>query len=590
MSVLTSNTFLFCSTVTTSPRFSSAASPASGTVTPSLQEAVGSVVVLAIARSGHLLSVGWPLTQRLGISLEGCVGRSIASLTATKPSVEWSFLAHGEPVPWKSPPFCRLTLNSVRLGGVLNLKAVPSAGSQFYWVGSLEVTEVDWLDSALPIAPEVSMTPVPSRLIQLIWDIRRTLDLETVWQQTVNGLTDILQADWGVVCSYHLHEPEAAVMATSCNPGCPPPLPPRLRLADYPCIQQALKTRQPVMTTAEWSEGEVQFLCGIIRHQGEPSGIVLLCADPERPLQGLEPTQFQEVLDQVGIAIAHADLLRDAQGLADELKAANQRLLKKHEELEEARQQAEEASRLKSEFLANTSHELRTPLNGMIGFLRLILDGMADDPEEQQEFLEEAHKSALHLLNLINDVLDIAKIEAGKMQIDMTPVNLRELFADLENFTRPQAEQKGLDFNISLPPTRDEIIVYGNYQRILQVMLNLVGNAIKFTHEGHVTIGAEIKSQKITFQDQDWPGLVKVSVADSGIGVSLEKQNRLFQSFSQVDGERTRQYGGTGLGLAISQRLIEAMGGVVHFVSMGEGLGSTVTFTTLLYQEPVMIG
>ena len=225
----------------------------------------------------------------------------------------------------------------------------------------------------------------------------------------------------------------------------------------------------------------------------------------------------------------------------------------------------------------------------MIGFLKLILDGMADDPEEQQEFLHEAHRSAIHLLNLINDVLDIAKIEAGKMQIDMAPMELRELFLDVENFTRPQAEQKGLTFDLILPPTRDEIMVYGNYQRLLQVILNLVGNAIKFTHEGSITISAEIKSQKVSFQGQEWPGIVKVSVEDTGIGVSLEKQDRLFQTFSQVDGERTRQYGGTGLGLAISQRLIEAMGGVVKFISMGEGLGATVTFTVLLYQEPVMM-
>jgi signal transduction histidine kinase len=256
---------------------------------------------------------------------------------------------------------------------------------------------------------------------------------------------------------------------------------------------------------------------------------------------------------------------------------------------EEARRQAEEASRLKSEFLANTSHELRTPLNGMIGFLKLVLDGMADDPEEQQEFIQEAHKSALHLLNLINDVLDIAKIEAGKMQIDMAPVNLKELLADVENFSRPQAEQKGLYFNILIPATRDEITLNGNYQRLLQVLLNLVSNAVKFTHEGGITISAEVKSQRVDYQGSTWPGTVKVSVADTGIGVSLEKQDRLFQTFSQVDGERTRQYGGTGLGLAISQKLVEAMGGVVQFISMGEGLGSTVTFTALLYQEPVII-
>ncbi|MEO0542164.1 MAG: ATP-binding protein, partial [Cyanobacteria bacterium P01_A01_bin.105] len=124
-------------------------------------------------------------------------------------------------------------------------------------------------------------------------------------------------------------------------------------------------------------------------------------------------------------------------------------------------------------------------------------------------------------------------------------------------------------------------------------------NAFKFTPEGGVTVSAEIKTQPVrlgdyiqcdqTQADRMLPGFVKISVADTGIGVSLEKQDRLFQTFSQVDGERTRQYGGTGLGLAISQRLIEAMGGKVQFISMGEGLGSTVTFTALLYQEPVLI-
>lgn len=120
-------------------------------------------------------------------------------------------------------------------------------------------------------------------------------------------------------------------------------------------------------------------------------------------------------------------------------------------------------------------------------------------------------------------------------------------------------------------------------------MLNLVGNAIKFTHEGKITITAEIIPKKVQVQNEEKPGMLKISVADTGIGVSLEKQDKLFQSFSQVDGSRTRQYGGTGLGLAISQKLVEAMSGVVNFYSMGEGLGSTVTFTVPLYQDPVMI-
>jgi signal transduction histidine kinase len=175
------------------------------------------------------------------------------------------------------------------------------------------------------------------------------------------------------------------------------------------------------------------------------------------------------------------------------------------------------------------------------------------------------------------------------MQLDLDPVRLDDLLNDVENFTRTQAQQKNLSFKILTPATHDEVILSGNYQRLLQVMLNLVGNAIKFTHEGGITISAEIIPKKVLIHNQESPGMVKISVADTGIGVSLEKQDKLFQSFSQVDGSRTRQYGGTGLGLAISQKLVEAMGGVVNFYSMGEGLGSTVTFTVPLYQDPVMI-
>jgi signal transduction histidine kinase len=160
---------------------------------------------------------------------------------------------------------------------------------------------------------------------------------------------------------------------------------------------------------------------------------------------------------------------------------------------------------------------------------------------------------------------------------------------DVKDFTQNLAEQKNLSLSIELPATHDDVLMYGNYQRLLQVMLNLVGNAIKFTHEGGVTISGEILKKKVTFKDQELPGMVKVRVADTGIGVSLDKQDRLFQSFNQVDGSRTRAYGGTGLGLTISQKLVETMGGVVNFYSMGEGLGSTVTFTVPLYQEPVMI-
>ncbi|MEM6450548.1 MAG: ATP-binding protein [Cyanobacteria bacterium P01_D01_bin.105] len=432
-------------------------------------------------------------------------------------------------------------------------------------------------------------------------NIRRTLDITTIWQQTVNGLGNMLELDRCLVCDYSKAMQTLKVVAEYHQSGLHPCIGKTFELPQKPDFQQTLQSLKPVISDFERGNerGEEEQFYTVLTvatcYQDEPNSILVLQQPPHSPWNPLEIELVQELTDQVGTAIAHAKLYQASQNISDELRVKsyelhqkNDQLRRKHDELEEAKQQAEEASRLKSDFLANTSHELRTPLNGMIGFLRLVLDDMADDEEEKTEFIQESHKSALHLLNLINDVLDIAKIEAGKMDLDMSAVSLNELLKETEQSQRPHVERRGLSFDIDLPATLDEIKLYGNYQRLKQVLLNLVGNANKFTHEGGITIGVEIKPQPVEFGDQTWPGLVKISVADTGIGVSLEKQDRLFQTFSQVDSARTRQYEGTGLGLAISQRLIEAMGGKVQFISMGEGLGSTVTFTALLYQEPVM--
>lgn len=432
---------------------------------------------------------------------------------------------------------------------------------------------------------------------RLASSIRRTLELETIWQQTVDGLGNMMALDRCLVCDYSQAMQTVTVVAEYHQDTLHPCLGRTYDLTEKTDFLNTLKSMEPIISDFKRGEDGHPYTVLTVAtcYRDQPNSILVLQQPPHSPWQPYEIELVQDLTDQVGTAIAHAKLFLDSQNITRELRQksqalrqSNTELMRKHDELEEARRQAEEASRLKSDFLANTSHELRTPLNGMIGFLRLVLDDMADNEEEQTEFIQESHNSAIHLLNLINDVLDIAKIEAGKMNLEMSAVSLPELLDELEKSWRPHIEGRGLEFSINQPATLDEIKLYGNYQRLKQVLLNLVGNANKFTHEGGIAINVEIKPMPCMFGDQQWPGFVKISVEDTGIGVSLEKQDRLFQTFSQVDSARTRQYEGTGLGLSISQRLIEAMGGKVQFISMGEGLGSTVSFTAILYQEPVL--
>jgi PAS domain S-box-containing protein len=253
---------------------------------------------------------------------------------------------------------------------------------------------------------------------------------------------------------------------------------------------------------------------------------------------------------------------------ADGLEASNRRL-------EELNAQLEEASRLKSEFLANTSHELRTPLNGVMGFLQLVLDGMCRSKEEEQGFLRQALQCSRHLLNLINDVLDIARIEAGKLALDIQRVPVSTLFQEVRTLTHVQAAQKGLQLDFLEPDDRT-CAVRCDLGKAKQVLINLVGNSLKFTSKGSITIRA--------FPRPDL-GHVMFEVEDTGIGIAREQQAVIFEKFAQGDGSTTRKYGGAGLGLAISRSLVELMGGVIGVASEGPGKGTRMYFSLPVWNE-----
>jgi PAS domain S-box-containing protein len=413
-------------------------------------------------------------------------------------------------------------------------------------------------------------------LLEVSQTLAATLDLETVLQTTTDGVTELMGLKSAAV---YLFEGEWLYLWAT-TPPLDPHMPETFRrapLADHPHIREAVSTGLPVLlpdaATADLTPAErvisearglrtILYLPLLVGAQAVGTLIVATVGEPQ-VISEAEIDLCRTLANLAALAVENAWLYESVQRHAEELE---QRVAERTAELAIAKDRAEAADRLKSAFLATMSHELRTPLNSIIGFTGIMLQGLAGplNPEQEKQ-LNMVYGSARHLLALINDILDLSKIEAGEVEIVREEFDVASLVSKVVKTVSPLAERKGLELAVALSPEVGRI--YCDRRRVEQILLNLVNNAIKFTKRGWVRIEGAIVENRL-----------QVTVQDTGIGIKPEDMGKLFQVFRQVDTTITREHEGTGLGLAICKKLVTLLGGEIWAESEW-GAGSTFTFT-----------